>query len=82
MSLSCFQLTGIYCLLNFSNVVLREVAFRGGLQTIELRVFTAMKSSANSDGRVEASGTASNLFRAREGDSTGLKKHRHWLTRE
>ena len=49
-------------------------------QTLEVNTSGVMKSSVNSGGGVDASGTVLELSRTRQGESTASKERRYWLT--
>ena len=63
-------------------VGLHGARIRSELQTIELRMFGSMKLSANSGGRLDASGATLYLFRTRQGDSTISKERPYLLTQQ
>jgi hypothetical protein len=82
ISLSNSQLTAFCLVLIYGRMGLHGGRIRGGLQTLELRMFEPMESSANSDGRIDASGTTLYLSRTRQGISTISNERPYWLTQQ
>ena len=54
----------------------------GWLRTLEVRMFESMKSTANSDGRIEACGMALYLSLTRQRISAISKERLYWLTQQ